>query len=217
MDCLFFGAICLIVALTVIGLTRALRRYLRQRSWKKLGDALGLAYTKPSMKDWRCPGILRGERDGGRVTITTEERKVSRFTPTWTLVTFDHPAPLGLGLVIAPQGLFSTLAIAMGGDDLETGAADFDSDFRVRASDSEGALRALSADTRRAIATLAKRKGQIQITDTSVRLAREGLHSDPEWIKSLLDDAQAVSRALISSANAHTLGVRAGARRQSWG
>lgn len=112
--------------------------------WRQLSEQLGADFV--DRQGWRQDKII-AHHDGWTVTLDVHSEPRYRHEMLYTRFRAAYRNPRGLRFNIYHQGIWSTIAAALGGQDVKTGDAELDKRFIVKAND-EQAIRRLLADER---------------------------------------------------------------------
>lgn len=166
----------------------ALQEWARRREWRFQADDGALVALVPRRLETgssrRARNVLRGRLGGLPVTafdysyVTSETRPTGTDgAPTTSSTTHRYQVLLVQAqrewpfVAAETSGLFSSLAVALGGQDVEIGDPAFDSRFRVKADDEQTARQVLGP---LAPALLARQDQALELDGTFLRLVRRG-------------------------------------------
>lgn len=192
--------------LVLVGVLLGVFTYARTRARRAAAmfqieaQRLGLTYL-PGGDQPHHLGQIRGELDGRRVAVylMRADRKA------WTAVETYHAAPLEIGLRIERSETLTEVSKALGAQDIDTGDADFDRRFVVKADRVDGALELLDADLRAAILRFDREIGSTWIDDRCIRSLRRGMMIDGQDLERILRAQAEVSRVAGEATSAREM------------
>ena len=140
---------------------------------------------------------MEGGFHGFWVRVDTFSRSNGdKGSTTYTRIRTYHHPPLGLGLKIYREGVFSGLGKMLGMQDIETGDGVFDSHFVVKGSDHVRVLQVLGRATRQRMLEYNERVGSLSVTDECVYYETVGIMRSPERIKWVAEAQVVVAKAV---------------------
>lgn len=149
--------------------------------------------------------VLSGEHDGIPVGVRLWSQSSGDNTAYYTTVHAGHPVPLRMSLSASRVGAVGRFVrSALGGEDIATGHAEFDTHFHVRANDRLRAVTLLTQPALRdaMLAVLGARRNNLVVSDLSSSITLNSWHSDVEELRAMLN-----STFPVASAVRHARGV----------
>ena len=142
---------------------------------------------------------LSGERQGISVGVRLWSQRSGDNTNYYTTVHASHPVPLRMSLTVSREGAVGRFVrSALGGQDITTGHADFDSQFQVRALDPRRALALMNQPAVRdaMLTVLGARRNNLTVSDVSSSITIGSWHSDVEELRGMLNSTFPVAVAI---------------------
>lgn len=115
-----------------------------EKSWMyfdKLGQAFGIPVHIPKITWISSPmPMLQGEFKGRKMHVHTERRRTGKHTYYYTILTMYAPGTNTFTFRLLKEGFFQKIGKMLGGQDIQTGDADFDKMFMLKSNSPELAL-----------------------------------------------------------------------------
>jgi len=164
-------------------------------AWRAAAGQLGLRYSSGDLFKSRT---LVGRVDGLPVKIDTFRRSSGKNSTRYTRYRVDYP-PLGLGLNLSREGVFSPVAEFFGAQDIEVGDAKFDPKVTVKGRDPQ-AIRQFLTPSRRLRVTNLLGRHDAQIGDSGIQIVERGLVSDSRRLVAVTQQVVLTARELTTEA-----------------
>ncbi|MEL6178318.1 MAG: hypothetical protein AAFS10_05160 [Myxococcota bacterium] len=165
----------------------------KRKRWTEIAQALGLTHNEGPFLG---VGSIEGEYHGYWVRIDTFTSGSGKNSKTYTRIQTFHNPPLGLGLNIYREGIFSGFGKMLGFQDIEVGDRQFDDRFTIKGQDEESVIKLLDADVRQQLMLYDERVGPLNVNDERVYYQRRGVLTDQATITHVLSGQQVVAQRL---------------------
>lgn len=166
-------------------------------AWVQYAQAAG-------MQGMDTPLCMYGRHEGAAISVYAVRSGPLQYGVE-VMVRFDRP--LGLGLMVRPQGTLDAIGAFLGGQDLTVGDAEFDPRFVIKATAKESLAAVLDGEVRKKMLDLLARVGSIQVKDDGVTLRAPRFSDDPTGVPWLVAQARSLSDRVAD--NVARLGVAA--------
>jgi len=166
------------------------RRAAQQASWAKVAEQRRLRFVAAS---WPTPARIEGSIDDLSVTIQTFSTGGGKNRRTFTRAVV-RGATIPASLKLSAEGFGTSIAKALGGQDITTGDARFDS--RIRVQGGEALCRAALSGEARDAAVAAASAARFEVSDGAVSVAYRGIITDGVALDGLLSLTLTLARAL---------------------
>jgi len=170
-------------------------------SWTIAADELGL---RPAAGSAFHEPRLEGMIDGLPVRIDVFRRDHSADSIAFTRYRVWY-SPLKLGLRLTRESSVTRVLNRLGAPDVDTGHADFDDAFTVRANSTEAARAFLTPTRRNSLLRLMSLHRDVEVEDNGITLTVVGVERDPERIITFMRRTVATARHLAGAGNEPTL------------
>jgi hypothetical protein len=164
-------------------------------AWVQYAQAAGLAGMD-------TPLCMYGRQEGAAISVYAVRNAALQYGVE---VTINFDRPLGLGLLVRPQGGLDAIGALLGGQDHALGDAEFDARFVVKATAKEALAAVLDVDVRKKMLDLVGRVGGVQLRDDGVTLRAPRFSDDPTGVPWLVAQARSLSDRVAD--NVARLGV----------
>ncbi|MBW2529182.1 MAG: hypothetical protein JRI23_33710 [Deltaproteobacteria bacterium] len=151
--------------------------------------------TANGLRGLDTPLCMWGKLDGSEVVVFAARTGTLAYALS---IQLKFPRPLGLGLVLEPQGTLDRLAIFFGSQDHRLGDADFDQAFVVKVSDADRVATVLDAPVRAQLLGLHNSVGPVSLDDHGLMVRLPFVPRDPSAVPRTVHQLTGVTEAITS-------------------
>jgi len=173
--------IVLLIAAVVFLIVRAVQQHQKKvdAAWRAAANELGLAHAPAG---FLSRPSLRGEVQNCQVVVDVYRRQSGKHSESFTRYAVHYPAPLGLGLELEREHMFSGVAKFFGSQDIEVGDGGFDDAVMVKGTDAHAIRQFLTPSRRMRVLRLFDSYAGCKIDDGAIRWRRRGTETDARAI-----------------------------------
>jgi len=184
----------ILLAVVVIGLLAWKSHQRTVETWRRVGAELGLQATVG--KGLSRP-VLSGTIAGLPLKVDTYTQRSGKNNTTYTRYRVGFP-PLGMGLQLKREGMFSGFTKMLGFEDVAVGDATFDDAFNVKTNSREELRKLLTPSVRSGLLRFMASYPHSVIRDDHVLLTTTRFESKEDRLKSTIQRMAATARLLAS-------------------
>jgi hypothetical protein len=184
----------ILLAVVVIGFLAWKSHQRTVETWRRVGAELGLNTTVG--KGLSRP-VLSGAIAGLPVKVDTYTQRSGNNSTTYTRYRVGYP-PLGIGLQLKREGLFSSVTKLFGFQDVAVGDAAFDDNFNVKTNDEAKLRNLLTPSVRSGLLQFMASYPQGAIKDAHIEVTTSRFESKADRLRSTVQRMVATARLLAS-------------------
>jgi hypothetical protein len=184
----------ILLAVVVIGFLAWKSHQRTVETWRRVGAELGLNTT---VGRGLSRPVLSGAIAGLPVTVDTYTQRSGKNNTTYTRYRVGYP-PLGIGLQLKREGVFSSVTKLFGFQDVAVGDAAFDDNFNVKTNNEAKLRNLLTPSVRSGLLQFTASYPHGAIKDAHIEVTTSRFESKADRLRSTVQRMVATARLLAS-------------------